>query len=50
MMKEIILLEQYILNAPASQAEHQQALQWLKSIMEAYERQVQQARESSQKG
>ena len=48
MMKEIILLEQYILNAPASQAEHQQALAWLKAIIQSYEKALHEARESRQ--
>ena len=49
-MKELILLEQYILNAPASQAEHQQAIAWLKAIVETYEKKVYEAHKSSEKG
>ena len=49
-MKEIILLEQYILNAPASQAEHQQAIAWLKAIVETYEKKVYEAHKSAEKG
>jgi len=31
-MKEIILLEQFILNSPATNKEHQEALHWLKVL------------------
>ena len=48
-MKEIILLEQFILNAPASQAEHQQAVGWLKAIVESYEKRVYEASKSAEK-
>lgn len=48
-MKEVTLLEQYILDAPASNAEHQQAINWLKTIIQSYEKALHEARESRQK-
>jgi hypothetical protein len=48
MMKEVTLLEQYILDAPASNAQHQQALAWLKTIIQSYEKALHEARESHQ--
>jgi len=36
-MKEIILLEQFILNAPASHEEHQRALKLLSDLVKKYE-------------
>lgn len=38
--EQIIALKQYILNAPASNAEHQQALGWLHGIMQGYSEQI----------
>lgn len=37
-MKEIHLLEQFILDAPVSNSQHQQALRWLSAIIEHYQR------------
>ena len=49
MMKEVTLLEKYILDAPASNTEHQQALGWLKAIIESYEKKVYEAHKSAEK-
>ncbi|MGA1706528.1 MAG: hypothetical protein ACO39X_05745 [Candidatus Nanopelagicaceae bacterium] len=48
-MKEVTLLEKFILDAPASNSEHQQALAWLKAIIESYEKKLYEAHKSAEK-
>jgi len=48
-MQDVTLLEKNILDAPASNTEHQQALAWLKAIIESYEKKVYEAHKSAEK-
>lgn len=43
--EKIIALKHYILNAPASNAEHQQALKWLHGIMQDYSNKIHQLKQ-----
>jgi hypothetical protein len=46
-MKELILLEQFILNAQATNAEHKQALGWLREVEQQLAKLIQQNKEDA---